>query len=53
MGMLEGLGMEKLGERVRLQYPQVLLAGYLVWPAAQLINFSLVPLTYRVQFGSL
>ncbi|KAI9477380.1 hypothetical protein BX667DRAFT_506523 [Coemansia mojavensis] len=53
MGVLEGLNMEKLRERVRLQYPQVLLAGYLVWPAAQLINFSLVPLMYRVQFGSL
>ncbi|KAJ2455360.1 hypothetical protein EV183_000896 [Coemansia sp. RSA 2336] len=29
MGVLEGLDMEKLRERVRLQYPQVLLAGYL------------------------
>ncbi|KAJ2339131.1 hypothetical protein GGF43_006712, partial [Coemansia sp. RSA 2618] len=53
MGVLEGLGSDDLLERIRVQYPKVLLVGYLVWPAAQLINFSVVPLIYRVPFGSM
>ncbi|KAJ2157411.1 hypothetical protein GGF46_004535 [Coemansia sp. RSA 552] len=44
MGILEGLGPEELLERMRTYYLRILLAGYLVWPAAQLINFSVVPL---------
>ncbi|KAJ2577878.1 hypothetical protein GGH19_000939 [Coemansia sp. RSA 1807] len=52
MGLLEGLRSSDLVERIRVQYPRVLMVGYLVWPAAQLINFSIVPLMYRVQFGS-
>ncbi|KAJ2515424.1 hypothetical protein H4217_005178 [Coemansia sp. RSA 1939] len=52
MGVLEGQGPDALLERIRLQYPKFLLAGYVVWPAAQLVNFSLVPLAYRVPFGS-
>ncbi|KAJ1801180.1 hypothetical protein LPJ59_000504 [Coemansia sp. RSA 2399] len=52
MGVLEGQGPKDLLERIRLQYPKVLLAGYVLWPAAQLVNFSLVPLSYRVPFGS-
>ncbi|KAJ1835861.1 hypothetical protein LPJ63_000783 [Coemansia sp. RSA 2711] len=53
MGILEGLDLDDLRERIRVQYPRVLLVGYLVWPAAQLINFSIVPLIYRVPFGSM
>ncbi|KAI9502852.1 hypothetical protein GGI25_002629 [Coemansia spiralis] len=53
MGILEGQGPEKLLERIQLQYTKILIAGYAVWPAAQLINFSLIPLAYRVPFGSI
>ncbi|KAJ1734606.1 hypothetical protein LPJ61_000988 [Coemansia biformis] len=52
MGALEGLGLGELLERMRERYPRILLAGYCVWPAAQLVNFSVVPLAYRVPFGS-
>ncbi|KAJ2719354.1 hypothetical protein GGI07_005266 [Coemansia sp. Benny D115] len=52
MGLLEGLSPAELAERARTQYMDILLAGYALWPAAQLVNFSLVPLAYRVPFGS-
>ncbi|KAJ1957888.1 hypothetical protein EC988_000601 [Linderina pennispora] len=52
MGLLEGLTPTELVERVKVQYPRVLVAGYVLWPAAQLINFSVIPLAYRVPFGS-
>ncbi|KAJ2706558.1 hypothetical protein H4R19_004998 [Coemansia spiralis] len=51
MGALEGRHPRELLERMRTQYPQILLAGYCVWPVAQLVNFSVIPLAYRVQFG--
>ncbi|KAJ2780224.1 hypothetical protein H4R18_003576 [Coemansia javaensis] len=52
MGALEGLGPAEIQERMRAHYLRILLAGYAVWPAAQLVNLSVVPLAYRVQFGS-
>ncbi|KAJ2784009.1 hypothetical protein GGI18_003465 [Coemansia linderi] len=52
MGVMEGLGPVELAERFRIQYLAVLMAGYALWPAAQLINFSIVPLAYRVPFSS-
>lgn len=53
MGVLEGLGPKEIGERFRTRYPGILMAGYVLWPAAQLANFSLIPLAYRVHFGSM
>ncbi|KAJ2821929.1 hypothetical protein FBU31_004748 [Coemansia sp. 'formosensis'] len=53
MGVMEGLGPSELVERFRMQYPEVLIAGYALWPAAQLLNFSIVPLAYRVPFSSI
>ncbi|KAJ1718860.1 hypothetical protein LPJ53_006261 [Coemansia erecta] len=52
MGILEGLDAPGLVERARVQYLGILVAGYALWPAAQLINFAYVPLLYRVPFGS-
>ncbi|KAJ1936009.1 hypothetical protein FBU59_005196 [Linderina macrospora] len=52
MGFLEGLTPTELVERAKVQYPRILVAGYMLWPAAQLINFSVIPLAYRVPFGS-
>ncbi|KAJ2232448.1 Protein Mpv17 [Coemansia sp. RSA 485] len=52
MGALEGLDTAGLVQRAKTQYMDILTAGYALWPAAQLINFSFVPLVYRVPFGS-
>ncbi|KAJ2885877.1 hypothetical protein H4R27_001081 [Coemansia aciculifera] len=51
MGAMEGLEPNELVERFRLQYLPVLIAGYALWPAAQIINFSIVPLAYRIPFA--
>ncbi|KAJ2374360.1 hypothetical protein IW150_003140 [Coemansia sp. RSA 2607] len=53
MGVLEGLDAPGLVERARVQYLEILVAGYALWPAAQLINFAYVPLLYRVPFASI
>ncbi|KAJ1641604.1 hypothetical protein LPJ64_006436, partial [Coemansia asiatica] len=52
MGALEGLDTAGLAQRAKTQYMDILIAGYALWPAAQLINFSFVPLVYRVPFAS-
>ncbi|KAJ1965299.1 hypothetical protein GGI12_000859 [Dipsacomyces acuminosporus] len=52
MAFLEGLSPSDVLERAKTQYLGILVAGYALWPAAQIINFSIVPLAYRVQFGS-
>lgn len=40
-------------ERLRTQYIDVMKANYLLWPAVQVINFSMVPLAYQVLFVQL
>jgi protein Mpv17 len=35
---------------VRTKLKPTLLANYMVWPAAHLINFSLVPLDLRILY---
>ncbi|KAJ2044695.1 hypothetical protein GGI01_002634 [Coemansia sp. RSA 376] len=52
MGAMEGLGPSELVERFRIQYLPLLIAGYALWPAAQVVNFSIVPLAYRIPFTS-
>ncbi|KAI8322041.1 hypothetical protein GQ54DRAFT_304350 [Martensiomyces pterosporus] len=53
MGVMEGKGPSEIGASLRERYPEALVGNYVLWPAAQLINFSLVPLIYRVPFSSL
>lgn len=35
------------------EYLTLLLGGYLLWPAAQLVNFYYVPLKFRVNYANL
>ncbi|KAJ1722087.1 hypothetical protein LPJ53_003456 [Coemansia erecta] len=53
MGTMEGKSVDEVRSGLRDRYPQALAGNYVLWPAAQLINFSLVPLIYRVPFSSL
>ncbi|ORX73824.1 hypothetical protein DL89DRAFT_220326 [Linderina pennispora] len=52
MGTMEGKTMSELRQTFRDRYPEALVGNYVLWPAAQLINFGLVPLIYRVPFSS-
>ncbi|KAJ2373572.1 hypothetical protein IW150_003556 [Coemansia sp. RSA 2607] len=53
MGTMEGKSVDEVRSSLRDRYPQALAGNYVLWPAAQLINFGLVPLIYRVPFSSL
>lgn len=37
---------------LRTDYVPIMTTGYMMWPAAQLVNFHLVPLNYRLLFAS-
>nr|XP_023024630.1 protein Mpv17-like [Leptinotarsa decemlineata] len=45
---LEGHGWEFTKEQMNLKYTDILLTGYKLWPAVQLINFNFVPVKYQV-----
>lgn len=53
MGIMEGKSAKELEASLRARYPEALVGNYVLWPAAQLVNFGLVPLIYRVPFSSL
>ncbi|XP_062139607.1 mpv17-like protein [Drosophila sulfurigaster albostrigata] len=40
-------------QRIREQYFTILQRGYMLWPLAQLINFTLIPINYQVLFVQL
>lgn len=42
---------EEIKKRMQNEYISLLKTNYLLWPAAQLINFSVVPLQYQVIFA--
>ena len=50
MAVLEG-GSPR--EKLEKQYVNALTANYMLWPAAQMVNFSVVPLEHRVLFVNL
>lgn len=52
LGALQGRSWEGIKDMVRMDYLPILKANYMLWPAAQLINFRFVPLAYRVPFAS-
>lgn len=52
LGALQGRSWEGIKDMVRADYLAILKANYMLWPAAQLINFRFVPLAYRVPFAS-
>uniref|UniRef100_A0A1E1WXI2 Mitochondrial inner membrane protein Mpv17 n=1 Tax=Amblyomma aureolatum TaxID=187763 RepID=A0A1E1WXI2_9ACAR len=52
LGTLQRRSWEDIKRTVRTDYLPILKANYMLWPAAQLINFRFVPLSYRVPFAS-
>ncbi|KAJ1647936.1 hypothetical protein LPJ64_000748 [Coemansia asiatica] len=53
MGAMEGKGIGELKISLMERYPEALTGNYILWPAAQMLNFSIVPLVYRVPFSGL
>jgi len=51
MGFLNGQTRGQIQSDVRRHYVDIMIRNYQLWPAAQLINFGLVPLQYRVLFA--
>lgn len=52
LGALQGRSWGSIKDTVRADFLPILKANYMLWPAAQLINFRFVPLSYRVPFVS-
>ncbi|XP_029833305.2 protein Mpv17 [Ixodes scapularis] len=51
-GLLQGQSWKEVLDSVRSKYGAVLISRYMVYPAAQLINFEFVPVVYRTMYGS-
>ncbi|CAH0600551.1 unnamed protein product [Chrysodeixis includens] len=45
---LKGKNLQEVKEELRLNYKDVLLTSYTIWPWVQICNFYLVPLQYQV-----
>ncbi|KAG5876922.1 hypothetical protein JTB14_007385 [Gonioctena quinquepunctata] len=45
---MDGRDWKFIKEQLRLKYTDILVAGYKVWPAVQMVNFYVVPLNYQV-----
>ncbi|KAJ2499793.1 hypothetical protein GGH96_003226 [Coemansia sp. RSA 1972] len=52
MGAMEGKHINDIRASLRAKYPDALVGNYALWPWAQLVNFSVIPLIYRVPFSS-
>ncbi|KAJ1989814.1 hypothetical protein GGI25_002628 [Coemansia spiralis] len=52
MGTMEGKSTDEIHASFRERYFKALVGNYILWPAAQLVNFGLVPLVYQVPFAS-
>ncbi|XP_044267064.1 protein Mpv17 [Tribolium madens] len=51
VGALQGKTVQEVKRAIRETYPDILLANYKLWPAAQTINFYFVPLQYQVLYA--
>jgi len=49
---MQGQSGEEIVDTVKKDYVSILLSNWMLWPAAQLINFDFVPLQLRVVFAS-
>ena len=52
MGWLEGASNRKIKHELMTDGPRLLKAEWLVWPPAQMINFYMLPVQYRVLFDN-
>ncbi|XP_077529461.1 mitochondrial inner membrane protein Mpv17-like [Haemaphysalis longicornis] len=52
LGALQRRSWEDIRRKVLTDYVPILKANYVLWPAVQIINFTFVPLSYRLPFGS-
>jgi len=52
MGVLQGDRREAIKHEMKMDFPTLLKAEWLVWPPAQLVNFTFMPLHYRVLFDN-
>ncbi len=48
MTVAEGGGRRAIGRKLQDVYLPSLKANYLIWPAVQMLNFSLVPLQFQL-----
>ena len=51
--ILEGGGSNDIVAKLRDSYLNALLASFQFWPCANIINFSLVPVEYRVLYNNM
>ena len=53
MGVMEGRrSLSALEDKFRDVYVPALLANWKIWPALQMLNFSIMPLRFRVPFSA-
>ncbi|KAF2357912.1 Mpv17/PMP22 [Trinorchestia longiramus] len=50
VGVLQRMTPQQVVVKVRTTFLDVVVAGMMVWPVAQLINFTLVPLQFQILF---
>ncbi|XP_068154448.1 mpv17-like protein [Drosophila tropicalis] len=50
---INGEKTDKIVERIKSDYFDILQKNYMLWPAAQVINFSFVPTQYQVIYAQL
>ncbi|XP_065366310.1 mpv17-like protein [Calliphora vicina] len=53
VGVINEESSDTIKERIKVQYPDIMKNNYMLWPAVQMINFSIVPLKYQVVFVQL
>jgi hypothetical protein len=52
-GLIAGEDIQTIWEKTRADFLRVIMAGAVIWPPAQMVNFFFVPLPYRVLFINL